>query len=55
LGTSLDDGIRFVRKPFVAKKYAKMGVDVTTPQNQRIIASLSGLDFGNNLQMDIPT
>lgn len=55
LGTSLDDGVRFVRKPLVTRQYAKMGVDVTAPQNQRIIASLSGLDFGNNLQMDIPT
>lgn len=46
LGASLDDGIRFVRKPLVARRYAKMGVDVTSPQNKRIIAALSGFDSG---------
>lgn len=48
LGTSLDDGVRFVRKPFVARHYAKMGVDVTAPQNKRIIAALSGLNSGHS-------
>lgn len=41
LGTSLDDGVRFVRKPFVARHYAKMGVDVTAPQNAKMINALS--------------
>lgn len=51
LGTSLDDGVRFVRKPFLARKYAKMGVDVTSPQNKRIIAALSGLDSGHHVNL----
>lgn len=51
LGTSLDDGVRFVRKPFVARKYAKMGIDVTAPQNKRIIAALSGFDSGRSLNL----
>lgn len=41
LGTKVDDGYRLIHRPFVARKYAKMGVDVTAPQNAKIINALS--------------